>query len=70
MVIKHRVFLYYLLFIKYRWTHGRYGIGKRISSENSTRIIDAINNKELDNVKTYNFKYFNIAVPENINGVN
>ncbi len=62
MVIK-----YWVIFINYyeifRWTHGKYGIGKRISSENSTRIIDAINNGELDNVKTYNFNYFNIAVP-------
>ncbi len=52
-----------------RWIKGGYGVGKRISIETSTRIIDAINKGELDQAETYNFKYFNFAVPKHIEGV-
>ena len=33
-----------------RWTNGKYGVGYRIPFQESVKIIDAINDGELDNV--------------------
>lgn len=44
-------------------------MGNRIPFTDSVRIIDAINDGELDNVETYKFKYFNFDVPVNVPGI-
>ena len=53
----------------YRWTDGRYGVGKRISFSDSLRIIEQINDGSLEKVPTYTFKYFNFEVPESVDGI-
>lgn len=65
MVIEHRVYFYL-----FRWTSGRHGIGKRIDSADSVKIINAINEGKLDNAETYQFKHFNLQVPKKIEGLN
>jgi ATP-dependent phosphoenolpyruvate carboxykinase len=42
LACQHRVFLK-----QFRWTHGKYGVGKRIKFEDSVAIIDAINDGSL-----------------------
>jgi phosphoenolpyruvate carboxykinase (ATP) len=54
----------------FRWINGRYGVGKRIDFKDSVKIIDAINDGDLDNVPTYNSRVFNFQVPEEVPGVN
>lgn len=54
----------------YRWTHGKYGDGYRISLKDSEKILDAINDGKLNDVPTYTFKHFNFQVPKAVEGIN
>ena len=53
----------------FRWSGGKRGVGKRIATEDSVKIINAINEGKLDNVETFKFKYFNLEVPKKVQGV-
>ncbi len=47
-------------FILFRWTGGKHGIGKRFSSNDSVKIVNAITEGKLSNSETYKFKYFDL----------
>ena len=51
------------------WTGGPYGIGSRFSIPTTRRIVNAIQNGELDNVETLHIPGLNLNVPKNIEGV-
>lgn len=57
------------LFVKYRWINGRYGVGRRIDFKDSLAMVDAINEGRLDNVPTYQSKFFNFNVPTSVPGL-
>ncbi len=52
------------------WTGGPYGTGSRFSIPTTRRIVNAIQNGELDNVETRHIPGLNLNVPKNIEGVN
>ncbi len=52
------------------WTGGRYGIGKRISIQDTRNIINAIHDGKLDKAEYENLPIFNLAYPKHIDGVN
>ena len=52
-----------------RWTEGKYGVGKRISFNDSLQIIDCINDGTLAKAPTHTFKYFNFEVPSEVPGI-
>lgn len=52
----------------FRWTGGKYGVGKRFSFDLSQKILDAINDGSLQNAETHTFKYFNFEVPNTLPG--
>jgi phosphoenolpyruvate carboxykinase (ATP) len=51
------------------WTGGPYGTGSRFSIPTTRRIVNAIQNGELDNVETQHILGLNLNVPKNIEGV-
>lgn len=51
------------------WTGGRYGIGKRISIENTRNIINAIHDNKIDDTNMEKLPIFNLSYPKNIDGV-
>jgi phosphoenolpyruvate carboxykinase (ATP) len=51
------------------WTGGPYGKGSRFSIPTTRRIVNAIQNGELDNAETQHVPGLNLHVPRNIEGV-
>ena len=51
------------------WTGGPHGIGSRFDIPTTRRIINAIQNGELDNVETQHIDGLNLEVPSGIEGV-
>ena len=51
------------------WTGGPYGTGSRFSIPTTRRIVNAIQNGELDNVEMQHILGLNLNVPKNIEGV-
>ena len=51
------------------WTGGPYGIGTRFSIPTTRRVVNAIQNGELDNVETQHISGLNLEVPVSIEGV-
>ncbi|MDB4848952.1 phosphoenolpyruvate carboxykinase [Gammaproteobacteria bacterium] len=51
------------------WTGGPYGTGSRFSIPTTRRIVNAIQNGELDNVETQHIPGLNLNVPKNIEGI-
>jgi phosphoenolpyruvate carboxykinase (ATP) len=51
------------------WVGGAYGVGKRCPLKFTRKIVDAINDGSLVNVKTRKMEIFNLEVPEEIPGV-
>lgn len=51
------------------WTGGKYGVGKRISIQNTRNIINAIHDGSLANAQYETLPIFNLRYPTNIPGV-
>ena len=51
------------------WTGGPYGTGSRFSIPTTRRIVNAIQNGELDNIEMQHIPGLNLNVPKNIEGV-
>ena len=51
------------------WTGGPHGIGKRFSIPTTRRVVNAIQNGELDNVETKFIEGLNLNVPVHVEGV-
>ena len=51
------------------WTGGPHGTGKRFSIPTTRRVVNAIQNGELDNVETKFIEGLNLNVPVNVEGV-
>ena len=51
------------------WTGGPYGVGKRFNIPTTRRIVNAVQNGELDNVETQMLEGLNLEVPLSIDGV-
>ena len=51
------------------WTGGPYGVGKRFDIPTTRRIVNAVQNGELDNVETQMLNGLNLEVPLSIQGV-
>ena len=51
------------------WTGGPYGIGSRFDIPTTRRIVNAIQNGELNNVETQHIAGLNLDVPTNVDGV-
>ena len=51
------------------WTGGPYGVGKRFDIPTTRRIVNAVQNGELDDVETQMLKGLNLEVPLSIQGV-
>ena len=51
------------------WTGGPHGIGSRFDIPTTRRIINAIQNGELDDVETQHIDGLNLEVPSEIEGV-
>ena len=51
------------------WTGGPYGVGTRFSIPTTRRIVNAIQNGELNNVETQHISGLNLEVPLSIEGV-
>ena len=52
------------------WTGGPYGVGSRFKIPTTRRIVNAIQNGELDEVDTVNIPGLNLSVPISVEGVN
>jgi len=52
------------------WTGGRYGIGKRISIQDTRNIINAIHDGRIHNSEFETMPIFNLSYPKAIEGVN
>jgi phosphoenolpyruvate carboxykinase (ATP) len=52
------------------WTGGPHGVGSRFDIPTTRRIINAIQNGELNDVQTTHIEGLNLEVPMEINGVN
>lgn len=52
------------------WTGGRYGIGKRISLQDTRNIINAIHDGKIHDSDYETLPVFNISYPKKIEGVN
>ena len=51
------------------WTGGPYGIGSRFDIPTTRRIVNAIQNGELNDVETQHVPGLNLEIPKNIDGV-
>ena len=51
------------------WTGGPYGIGSRFDIPTTRRIVNAIQNGELNEVETQHVPGLNLEIPKNIDGV-
>jgi phosphoenolpyruvate carboxykinase (ATP) len=51
------------------WTGGPYGIGSRFDIPTTRRIVNAIQNGELNNVETQHIIGLNLDVPTSVDGV-
>ncbi|MFZ3151554.1 MAG: phosphoenolpyruvate carboxykinase (ATP) [Anaerolineaceae bacterium] len=51
------------------WSGGGYGVGKRIPLPMTRAMISAVLSGELDHVGTHKHAIFNIAIPDQVNGV-
>ena len=51
------------------WTGGPYGTGSRFDIPTTRRIVNAIQNGELNDVETQHIQGLNLEIPKNINGV-
>ena len=51
------------------WTGGPYGTGSRFDIPTTRRIVNAIQNGELNDVETQHIPGLNLEIPKNINGV-
>lgn len=51
------------------WVGGKYGVGKRMDLPSTRKIIDAIHEGTLVNAPFKNFPVFDVAVPEQVPGV-
>jgi phosphoenolpyruvate carboxykinase (ATP) len=51
------------------WSGGKYGVGKRMDITTTRRIIDAIHDGTLQNIKTKKTPIFNLNIPENCPGL-
>jgi phosphoenolpyruvate carboxykinase (ATP) len=51
------------------WTGGPHGVGKRFDIPTTRRIVNAIQNGELDNVETNSLPRLNLSIPTAIDGV-
>ena len=51
------------------WTGGPHGVGKRFDIPTTRRIVNAIQNGELDNVETNSLPGLNLSIPTSIEGV-
>lgn len=63
---KHKISVW---LINTGWTGGKYGIGKRFPLKFTRRIIDAIQNGELDQAEWHKEEIFGFNIPKNITGV-
>lgn len=52
------------------WTGGRYGIGKRISIQDTRNIINAIHDGRINHSEFETMPVFNLSYPKTIEGVN
>ena len=52
------------------WTGGRYGVGKRISIQDTKNIINAIHDGRILNSEFETLPVFNLSYPKSIDGVN
>ena len=52
------------------WTGGPYGVGSRFKIPTTRRIVNAIQDGELDNIETKNVPGLNLEIPLEVNGVN
>ena len=51
------------------WTGGPYGVGSRFEIPTTRRIVNAIQDGELDNVETKTIPGLNLSVPVSVDGV-
>jgi phosphoenolpyruvate carboxykinase (ATP) len=51
------------------WTGGPYGIGSRFDIPTTRRIVNAIQNGELNDVETHHVPGLNLEIPKNVDGV-
>ena len=51
------------------WTGGPYGVGKRFDIPTTRRIVNAVQNGELDDVETQMLNGLNLEIPLSIQGV-
>ena len=51
------------------WTGGPYGIGSRFDIPTTRRIVNAIQNGELNDVETQHVPGLNLEIPKNVDGV-
>jgi phosphoenolpyruvate carboxykinase (ATP) len=51
------------------WVGGKYGVGNRMDLPSTRKILDAIHDGSLAKAKFTNFKYFDVAMPDKVNGV-
>ncbi len=52
------------------WTGGPYGVGSRFDIPITRRIVNAIQDGELNNVETLKIPGLNLSIPKSVNGVN
>jgi len=51
------------------WVGGPYGVGERMDLPSTRKIIDAILEGKLDDAEYENLRYFNLAIPKSVPGV-
>jgi phosphoenolpyruvate carboxykinase (ATP) len=51
------------------WVGGKYGVGKRMDLPSTRAILDAIHDGSLEKAPLKNFPIFDMAVPEQVKGV-
>ena len=51
------------------WTGGPYGVGSRFDIPITRRIVNAIQDGELNNVETLKIPGLNLSIPKSVNGV-